>query len=116
MKLEAFIIAYVHFGKDLMRSHHLLIINKLFCFVYILAFANQNFAETDNTLKPDADVSSLDIEPYFDVDINRNVTAVVGSSAYLKCKVLNLGNRTVNWIFVEHLLWFHFLNLHKYKS
>ncbi|XP_017769063.1 PREDICTED: uncharacterized protein LOC108557164 isoform X2 [Nicrophorus vespilloides] len=37
-------------------------------------------------------------EPYFDTMSPRNVTALVGKSAYLTCRVRNLGNKTVSWI------------------
>lgn len=33
--------------------------------------------------------------PYFDANIPNNVTAIVGKSAFLRCKVRNLGNKTV---------------------
>ncbi|GLH11029.1 Uncharacterized protein GBIM_15888 [Gryllus bimaculatus] len=33
-------------------------------------------------------------DPYFDSNTPRNVTALVGKSAYLSCRVRNLGNRT----------------------
>lgn len=36
-------------------------------------------------------------EPYFDAMIQKNVTALVGKSAYLSCKVRNLGNKTVRF-------------------
>ncbi|KAJ4434989.1 hypothetical protein ANN_23561 [Periplaneta americana] len=35
-------------------------------------------------------------EPYFDTMTPRNVTALVGKSAYLSCRVRNLGNKTVS--------------------
>jgi hypothetical protein len=35
-------------------------------------------------------------ESYFDPLIPRNVTALVGKSAYLSCRVKNLGNKTVS--------------------
>lgn len=35
-------------------------------------------------------------DPYFDAMIQKNVTALVGKSAYLSCKVRNLGNKTVS--------------------
>lgn len=35
------------------------------------------------------------LEPYFDPNVNQNVTALVGKSAYLNCIVTNLGNKTV---------------------
>lgn len=34
-------------------------------------------------------------DPYFDIMMPKNVTALVGKSAYLTCRVRNLGNRTV---------------------
>lgn len=34
--------------------------------------------------------------PYFDTTASNNVTALVGKTAYLKCRVKNLGNRTVS--------------------
>lgn len=33
--------------------------------------------------------------PYFDAETRNNVTVVVGKSAFLRCKVRNLGNKTV---------------------
>lgn len=35
-------------------------------------------------------------DPYFDALTPRNVTALVGKSAYLSCRVRNLGNKTVS--------------------
>uniref|UniRef100_A0A1B6MF60 Ig-like domain-containing protein n=1 Tax=Graphocephala atropunctata TaxID=36148 RepID=A0A1B6MF60_9HEMI len=37
-------------------------------------------------------------DPHFDPLTPRNVTALVGKSAYLSCRVRNLGNRTVSWV------------------
>lgn len=34
--------------------------------------------------------------PYFDASIPSNITAVVGKSAFLRCRVRNLGNKTVS--------------------
>ncbi|KAL0278416.1 UNVERIFIED_CONTAM: hypothetical protein PYX00_000244 [Menopon gallinae] len=36
--------------------------------------------------------------PYFDTSASKNVTALVGKTAYLNCRVRNLGNRTVSWV------------------
>lgn len=36
--------------------------------------------------------------PYFDVTASKNVTTLVGTTAYLNCRVLNLSNKTVTWI------------------
>ncbi|XP_072948198.1 zwei Ig domain protein zig-8-like isoform X2 [Epargyreus clarus] len=41
---------------------------------------------------------SARLAPSFDAATPRNVTALVGKSAYLSCRVRNLGNRTVSWI------------------
>jgi hypothetical protein len=41
----------------------------------------------------------LDRGPYFDVRVSKNVTALVGFTTYLNCRVRNLGNKTVNEIF-----------------
>lgn len=43
--------------------------------------------------------SPLNRGPYFDVSASRNITALVGSTAYLNCRVRNLGNKTV-WFFL----------------
>ncbi|XP_055846536.1 zwei Ig domain protein zig-8 isoform X1 [Episyrphus balteatus] len=37
-------------------------------------------------------------EPYFDVTMPKNITSLVGKSAYLGCRVKHLGNKTVAWI------------------
>ncbi|XP_063232204.1 hemicentin-1-like isoform X2 [Bacillus rossius redtenbacheri] len=36
--------------------------------------------------------------PYFDKLASRNVTALLGKTAYLNCRVKNLGNKTVSWV------------------
>ncbi|XP_046399130.1 hemicentin-2-like [Ischnura elegans] len=36
--------------------------------------------------------------PYFVTSASKNVTALVGNTAYLNCRVKNLGNRTVSWV------------------
>ncbi|XP_038211211.1 zwei Ig domain protein zig-8-like isoform X2 [Zerene cesonia] len=62
---------------------------------------------TDNTNGLGSDVQDgySDVElglaqrgPYFDVAYSKNVTALVGKTAQLNCRVHNLGNRTVSWI------------------
>lgn len=47
-----------------------------------------------NTIK-----SGMSLIPQFDTTIPTNVTALVGKSAYLSCKVQNLGNKTVSITF-----------------
>ena len=48
--------------------------------------------------------------PYFETSASKNVTALVGKTAYLNCRVRNLGNKTVSpapsvvilYVFVSH--------------
>ncbi|GJQ69947.1 hypothetical protein Trydic_g13338 [Trypoxylus dichotomus] len=37
-------------------------------------------------------------EPSFDMTTPRNVSCTIGKSAYLSCRVRNLGNKTVSWV------------------
>jgi len=41
--------------------------------------------------------------PYFDTSSHSNMTAVTGDTAILKCRVHNLGNKTVSWIRLSDL-------------
>ncbi|CAH0389283.1 unnamed protein product [Bemisia tabaci] len=36
--------------------------------------------------------------PYFDKSASKNVTALLGKTAYLNCRVKSLGNKTVSWV------------------
>lgn len=47
------------------------------------------------TISPLIEATSLR-GPYFDETASKNVTALVGHTAYLNCRVRNLGNRTVS--------------------
>jgi hypothetical protein len=38
----------------------------------------------------------LDRGPFFEITATKNITAIAGHSAYLNCRVRNLGNRTVS--------------------
>ncbi|XP_049876257.1 zwei Ig domain protein zig-8-like isoform X2 [Pectinophora gossypiella] len=51
-----------------------------------------------NALPAGAGAAAGRLAPSFDAATPRNVTALVGKSAYLSCRVRNLGNRTVSWI------------------
>uniref|UniRef100_A0A182XKS4 Ig-like domain-containing protein n=1 Tax=Anopheles quadriannulatus TaxID=34691 RepID=A0A182XKS4_ANOQN len=57
-------------------------------------FQTSSFDEADQD-DDDAAKNPLDRGPYFDISASRNVTALVGNTAYLNCRVRNLGNRTV---------------------
>lgn len=43
----------------------------------------------------------LDRGPYFELSATKNITALAGNSAYLNCRVRNLGNRTVSVLVVS---------------
>ncbi|XP_065222999.1 zwei Ig domain protein zig-8-like [Planococcus citri] len=44
------------------------------------------------------DIPTPGTGPYFDKSASANVTGLVGKTAYLRCRVKNIGNRTVSWI------------------
>ncbi|KAL7286545.1 hypothetical protein TKK_0019173 [Trichogramma kaykai] len=44
------------------------------------------------------DLEPLNRGPYFDTSVSHNVTALVGKTALLHCRVHNLGDRTVSWV------------------
>lgn len=48
----------------------------------------------EETISPMIESTSIR-GPYFDNTASKNVTALVGHTAYLNCRVRNLGNRTV---------------------
>nr|XP_022904053.1 zwei Ig domain protein zig-8-like [Onthophagus taurus] len=50
--------------------------------------------EGENDLEP----LVIDRGPFFEKTASKNVTALVGKTTYLNCRVRNLGNRTVTWI------------------
>lgn len=50
---------------------------------------NQNNIEIDETRTG----------PYFDKAASKNLTALLGKTAYLNCRVKNLGNKTVSFFF-----------------
>lgn len=45
-------------------------------------------------------------EPYFDLTMPKNITSLVGKSAYLGCRVKHLGNKTVSGDFLISLYLF----------
>ncbi|XP_045492211.1 uncharacterized protein LOC123691721 isoform X2 [Colias croceus] len=54
----------------------------------------------DNAIRPggsiDAPRPTPRTGPYFDLAASKNVTALLGKTAYLNCRVKNLGNKTLN--------------------
>ncbi|XP_077286101.1 zwei Ig domain protein zig-8-like [Arctopsyche grandis] len=62
---------------------------------FVAAGASTGGRSNQNSLSPSTSTRG---QPYFDAVPPRNVTALLGKSAYLSCKVKNLGNKTVSWI------------------
>lgn len=52
----------------------------------------QSYPEGENEIEP----LVIDRGPYFDKTVSKNVTALVGKTTYLGCRIRNLGNRTVS--------------------
>jgi hypothetical protein len=52
----------------------------------------------DSETTDEAEIEPLIIDrgPYFDKSASKNVTALVGKTTYLNCRIRNLGNRTVS--------------------
>ncbi|XP_055313257.1 roundabout homolog 1-like isoform X2 [Sitodiplosis mosellana] len=63
---------------------------------------DRNFYNNNNNqnIGDDADKmnNALNRGPFFDVSASKNVTALVGKTANLNCRIKNLGNKTVTWI------------------
>ncbi|XP_055689954.1 zwei Ig domain protein zig-8-like isoform X1 [Lutzomyia longipalpis] len=69
--------------------HHTI---KFGVFIAILGLAFQAqmcFAENE---------SAANLQPYFDFNVQRNVTVIVGQTAFLHCNVERLGDKDVSWI------------------
>lgn len=63
--------------------------------------SQQNDFEADNGFDIDNDgdqlvPNPLDRGPVIDATVSKNVTALVGTTTYLNCRVKNLGNKTVS--------------------
>jgi len=55
-------------------------------------------------LKPNAiNILKLDAPPYFGSDLPNKIVTNLGDTAFLKCKVFNLGNKTVSWLKTDPL-------------
>lgn len=52
-------------------------------------------AETDY-IDEDWSKNALDRGPFFELSAAKNITAIAGHTAYLNCRVRNLGNKTVS--------------------
>jgi hypothetical protein len=72
--------------------------------------ASREFQSTDKiipkSINVPAEKNMIDIDiirpfgPYIDKELSKNVTALIGKTAYLNCRVKNLSNKTVS-VFVN---------------
>lgn len=46
------------------------------------------------------DLDAFKIGPYFDKAASKNVTALLGKTAYLTCRVKGIGNKTVSALYI----------------
>lgn len=58
-------------------------------------YENENSFTVETENEDAALHNALNRGPYFDISASKNVTALVGNTAYLNCRVRNLGNKTV---------------------
>jgi hypothetical protein len=79
------------------KSHVLLTTNPKFIHQNI-DFEDTSYNLNTNNNNDDTISNALDRGPFFERTASKNVTALVGNTAYLNCRVRNLGNRTVTWI------------------
>lgn len=63
--------------------------------------SSQKFVTVSSRDNDDADKmnNALNRGPFFDVSASKNVTALVGKTANLNCRIKNLGNKTVSFFF-----------------
>lgn len=76
-------------------------------YVNVSSRDNRNFYNNHNhNIGDDADKmnNALNRGPFFDVSASKNVTALVGKTANLNCRIKNLGNKTVS----KHRSFAHF--------
>lgn len=53
-------------------------------------------AQTGNSNSGNSLMETTSRGPYFDLSASKNVTALLGKTVYLNCRVKNLANRTVS--------------------
>ncbi len=63
--------------------------------------STENFELDYNSNDKEVINNALNRGPYFDTSASKNVTALVGKTAYLNCRIRNLGNKTVSWIIMS---------------
>lgn len=62
--------------------------------------STENFEDYNGNGDKEIVNNPLNRGPYFDISASKNVTALVGKTAYLNCRIRNLGNKTVSFSFL----------------
>lgn len=81
-------------------------------FLFFSVFgAQREPSKTNKEVTPGSGTNQNNIEveetrtgPYFDKAASKNLTALLGKTAYLNCRVKNLGNKTVSGNIIEIFL------------
>lgn len=74
-------------------------------------FARSFNRKDDVPTRPNAVVDIIQHQPYFDNTTDKNVTTQLSKTAFLNCRVKNLGDKTVSWIRLRDL---HLLTVGRY--
>lgn len=77
------------------------------CFLFLLTVfgAQRETGKAKESSNNALDYSSNRGVPFFDKVASKNVTALLGKTAYLSCRVKNLGNKTVSSVFIFLILY-----------
>lgn len=78
----------------MLYTHIVCVCVRLCCDSFDLLLSDVVEAEANTTVYP-AHIMSL--HPYFNFDVSRNVTARVGQTTFLQCKVEQLGDKSVSF-------------------
>lgn len=92
-------LLYQGFSYSCQNTHSLKIAKVNYSSNFLFTGYQSYPSQRDQTNGQNNIKSGMSLIPQFDTTIPTNVTALVGKSAYLSCKVQNLGNKTVSITF-----------------
>ena len=75
---------------------------KIFHFVHVNSFLSDLTKTSANDEQENRVDGSMSLHPYFDFDVPRNITARVGQTAFLHCRVEQLGDKSVRNFIFQH--------------
>lgn len=68
---------------------------------FVIYFTDMTKASANGTIIPEHNMS---LHPYFNFDVQRNVTARVGQTAFLQCRVEQLGDKSVSFFYILSII------------